>query len=115
VAVNLAKSVEMRVRPYEALADAILRQDPASGASFPSSHTAIAFAVAIALFPFLPRPLAVAGITHASLIAWSRTYLGVHYPLDAIAGAGIGIAVGGMTLVAVAFTERRSTTARERR
>jgi membrane-associated phospholipid phosphatase len=60
VAANLAKSVEMRVRPYEALADAILRQDPASGASFPSSHTAIAFAVAIALFPFLPRPLAVA-------------------------------------------------------
>ena len=115
VAANLAKSVEMRPRPYEALADAVLRQDPASGTSFPSSHTAIAFAVAIALIPFLPRPLAVAGIAYAALVGWSRIYLGVHYPLDLIAGAGIGIAVGGLTLALVAFTERRSTTARGRR
>ena len=115
VAANLAKSIEMRLRPYEALADAVLRQGPASGTSFPSSHTAIAFAVAIAVIPFLPRPLVVAGIAYASLVGLSRVYLGVHYPLDVIAGAGIGIAVGGLMLALVAFTERRSTTARERR
>ena len=113
VAANLAKSVEMRLRPYEALADAVLRQDPAVGTSFPSSHTAIAFAVAIALIPFVPRPLAVAAIAYASLVAWSRIYLGVHYPVDAIAGAGIGMVAGGVTLALVALTERRSTTARE--
>lgn len=115
VAANLAKSVEMRPRPYDVIVGAVLRQDPASGTSFPSSHTAIAFAVAIALIPFLPRPLAAAGIVYATLVGWSRVYLGVHYPLDAIAGAAIGIAVGGVTLALVAITQRRSTTARGRR
>ena len=114
-AANLAKSVEVRVRPYEVLTDAVLRQDPASGTSFPSSHTAIAFAVAIALFPFVPRPLAVAGIAYATLVGWSRIYLGVHYPLDVIAGAGIGIAVGGLALALVALIRRRSTRACGRR
>lgn len=101
-AANVAKAIETRPRPYEMIADAVLRQDPAHGTSFPSAHTAVAYAVAIALIPFLPRTLAVAGIVYASLVGWSRIYLGVHYPLDVIAGAGIGIAVGGLTLAVLA-------------
>jgi membrane-associated phospholipid phosphatase len=98
---HVAKAVADRPRPYEVMAGTVLRQQPAHGTSFPSSHTAVTLAVAIALVPFLARPFAAAGIGYAVLVGWSRVYLGVHYPLDILAGAGIGMAVGGVTLLAV--------------
>jgi undecaprenyl-diphosphatase len=96
---NLAKAVAERPRPYDVVADAVLRQDPARGTSFPSSHTAIALGVAIALVPFLARPIGAMAIAYAVLVGWSRMYLGVHYPLDVLGGAGIGIATGSATLL----------------
>jgi membrane-associated phospholipid phosphatase len=97
----VAKAIADRPRPYEVMADAVLRQQPAHGTSFPSSHTAVTVAVVIALVPFLVRPLAAVAIGYAVLVGWSRVYLGVHYPLDVLAGAGIGIAVGGVDLLAL--------------
>ena len=79
---------------------AVLRQEPAHGTSFPSSHTAVTLAVVIALVPFLARPFAAVGIGYAVLVGWSRVYLGVHYPLDVLAGAGLGLAAGGMIVLA---------------
>jgi undecaprenyl-diphosphatase len=90
------------------MADAVLRQQPAHGTSFPSSHTAVTLAVVIALVPFLARPLAAVAIAYAVLVGWSRVYLGVHYPLDVLAGAGIGIAVGGVVLLALRTLLRRA-------
>ena len=58
--------------------------------------------------PFLVRPLAAAGIAYACLVGWSRIYLGVHYPLDILAGAGIGMAVGGVILLALQALLRRA-------
>jgi glycosyltransferase 2 family protein len=98
---HVAKAIADRPRPYEVMADAVLRQQPAHGTSFPSSHTAVALAVAIALVPFLARPLAPVGIGYAVLVGWSRVYLGVHYPLDILGGAGIGTAAGGVILLAL--------------
>ena len=98
---NAAKAIANRARPYQVMADAVLRQHPAHGTSFPSSHTAVTLAVALALVPFLARPLAATGIGYAVLIGWSRVYLGVHYPLDILAGAGIGMAVGGVIWLAL--------------
>jgi undecaprenyl-diphosphatase len=98
---NLAKAVAQRPRPYEVIADAVLRQPPAHHTSFPSSHAATTVATVIALLPFLPRSLAGWAIAYAALVGWSRIYLGVHYPLDVIAGAGVGLVVGGLTLVVV--------------
>ena len=99
--VHVAKAIADRPRPYEVVAGAVLRQQPAHGTSFPSSHTAVTVAVVIALVPFLPRALAVVAIAYAGLVGWSRVYLGVHYPLDVLAGAGIGMAVGGAILLAL--------------
>jgi membrane-associated phospholipid phosphatase len=98
---HVAKALADRPRPYEVIAGAVLRQQPAHGTSFPSSHTAVTMAVVIALVPFLPRALAVVAVAYAVLVGWSRVYLGVHYPLDVLAGAGIGIAVGGAVLLAL--------------
>ena len=79
---HVAKAITDRPRPYEVVADAVLRQQPAHGTSFPSSHTAVTVAVVIALLPFLPRALAPVAIGYAVLVGWSRVYLGVHYPID---------------------------------
>jgi undecaprenyl-diphosphatase len=105
---HVAKAITDRPRPYEVIAGAVLRQQPAHGTSFPSSHTAVTLAVAIALVPFLARPLAAAGIGYAVLVGWSRVYLGVHYPLDVLAGAGIGMAAGGVILLALGTLLRRA-------
>jgi undecaprenyl-diphosphatase len=99
VLASVAKAAADRPRPYEVLADAVLRQQPARGTSFPSSHTAVAVAVVIAMLPFVPRPMQVAAIVFAVLVGWSRIYLGVHYPLDVLGGSGIGLAVGGLSLL----------------
>lgn len=111
---HVAKAVTARPRPYAAVAGVVLRQQPAHGLSFPSTHTAVALAAAIALVPFLARPLAAAGIGYAVLVGWSRVYLGVHYPLDILGGAGIGMAAGGVVLLAVGVLLRRTGRAGDR-
>jgi len=68
-----------------------LVQVPGSG-SFPSGHAATSFACAATLAWLTPlSPVAL--YTLAALIALSRVYVGVHYPLDVIAGAALGLAV----------------------
>jgi membrane-associated phospholipid phosphatase len=112
---NAAKATADRPRPYEVVADAVLRQQPAHGTSFPSSHTAVTVAVVIALVPFLPRVLAGVAIAYAVLVGWSRVYLGVHYPLDVLGGAGIGMAVGGAILLALGILLHRAGQAAQSR
>ena len=105
---HVAKALADRPRPYEVVAGAVLRQQPAHGTSFPSAHTAVTAAVVIALVPFLPQALAAVAIAYAVLVGWSRVYLGVHYPLDVLGGAGIGMAVGGVILLALGVLLHRA-------
>jgi undecaprenyl-diphosphatase len=87
-AVGLKETFD-RARPPEGEALVGL---PAS-ASFPSGHAAMSFALAAFLSTLHPR-LRVPLFALAGIIAVSRTYLGVHYWLDVVAGAGLGAALG---------------------
>jgi undecaprenyl-diphosphatase len=60
--------------------------------SFPSGHAASSFACATVLAFALPRQ-AWALFLLAAAIAWSRVYVGVHFPLDVLAGAALGVLV----------------------
>ncbi|HSH32898.1 MAG TPA: phosphatase PAP2 family protein [Actinomycetota bacterium] len=103
---NGAKLLIDRPRPYLSLSEAILRQDPARGTSFPSSHTAIVTAVVVALLPLLPRPWRVVGIIVILVVAWSRMYFGVHHPLDLLGGVGMGMAAAGLAWLIVGSIAR---------
>lgn len=61
--------------------------------SFPSGHTASAFAFATVLTT-THRELVIPVGGLASLVAYSRVYTGVHYPADVLIGSAIGTAVG---------------------
>jgi undecaprenyl-diphosphatase len=60
--------------------------------SFPSGHSATAFACATVIAWASPR-LAVPAFVLAALVAWSRVYVGVHWPLDVIGGSALGVLV----------------------
>ena len=60
-------------------------------ASFPSSHASVAFAFGLALWARWPwRRGRWLPLLLAALVAWSRVALGLHFPLDVLAGAFVG-------------------------
>jgi len=61
-------------------------------ASFPSGHAATSFAAATMLSLSFPR-FAPFLYVLAAAIAFSRVYVGVHYPLDVIGGAALGVLI----------------------
>jgi len=69
--------------------------------SFPSGHATVSFACATVLALAVPR-LRAPLYALAALIAFSRVYVGVHYPFDVLAGAvlGVGIAIALRMLAA---------------
>jgi undecaprenyl-diphosphatase len=64
-----------------------------TGLSFPSSHSTSSFAAARAYGRLLPAPPLYAA---AVAMAFSRLYLGVHYPSDIAAGAALGTVLGSV-------------------
>ena len=79
-----------RIRPYEVINDLTILVPKETDFSFPSGHTSAAFASAIAIACCSKKRLAIPCVILASLIAFSRLYVGVHYPTDVICGAIIG-------------------------
>ncbi|KYP14010.1 phosphatase PAP2 family protein [Flavihumibacter sp. CACIAM 22H1] len=80
-----------RSRPFQDYPSDIPKAGAGGSPSFPSGHTSQAFATATALYLEYPKwYVAVPAFGWASTVAYSRMYLGVHYPSDVLAGALVG-------------------------
>ncbi|MBE3577791.1 MAG: phosphatase PAP2 family protein [Limnochordales bacterium] len=89
--VQLLKRTVQRPRPYFALQGYRKLVAPLTDYSFPSGHTAAAFAMA-GILSTSGLPIALVSWSLAIIVGISRMYLGHHYPLDVAFGAVLGIA-----------------------
>jgi len=85
------KPIIDRDRPFDDLDLDVLVTLPTTP-SFPSGHSASAFAGAVSLL-MIDRRWVIAALVFAALVALSRVYVCAHWPTDVIAGAAIGAAV----------------------
>jgi undecaprenyl-diphosphatase len=113
---SILKPLVGRVRPVNALPEEAVRLlvGKSVALSFPSAHAANACAVATVVSWRWPR-FAVAAFAIAGLIAYSRVYVGLHYPGDIIAGAVLGIMCGRGAIWMVAASVRAFERARASR
>lgn len=92
------KDLVARIRPYEVVEGLQRLIEKPMGYSFPSGHTSASFAAAYAICHYtpsvIPKKWGVAAMIMATLIAFSRLYLGVHYPTDVLGGLLIGLFFG---------------------
>lgn len=95
--INMLKHAIARPRPFASVPDLHLLVGRGSSASMPSSHSASWFAAALLAFYYYRTSWRFM-VPLAATIAFSRIYVGAHYPSDVIAGAilGAGYASAGL-------------------
>lgn len=107
------KPLVARVRPYDVRGILPYLIEVQHDFSFPSGHTTASFEGAAVVF-FYNKKWGAAALVLASLIAFSRMYLYVHYPTDILGGVVLGVLfawVGCKTADAIwkAVESRRAT------
>lgn len=111
---RVIKPLVHRARPEGAGVAVVLRAG-SGGDGFPSNHAANTFAAAAFLAPLYPA-LSVPLFAVAAVVAYSRVYVGAHFPLDVAGGAALGLLIGWLAGAALRrlgfFKKRRAALAR---
>ena len=100
----LLKNIVARPRPFAEIEALIPMITKPKDFSFPSGHTTASFAVALVMLRMLPKKFGIPAVVLAALVAFSRLYLGVHYPTDVLTGFVIAL-VGSMLSVWIVRTK----------
>lgn len=96
VIVFLTEIIVGRARPDVLLSGDVALRAQQDGMGFPSGHAAVIMAVVVALWLRMTAVWRVVALCGVLLVGWSRVYLGVHFPLDIVAGFTVGIIVASI-------------------
>lgn len=92
IAVQMVKNLFPTMRPFETNGNStMVVWNPISN-SFPSTHTAVAFGIAMAIW-LHDKKLGSVFMVTAFLVGAARVAANVHYPLDIAGGAVLGVLV----------------------
>jgi len=100
----VAKHIVDRDRPLDVLTHVVVRGAHLSHYGYPSSHAAVAAALATAAMPYIPRYARRTNWLLVAIVALARIYVGAHFPLDVIGGVALGWSVGALVNLAVGTT-----------
>jgi undecaprenyl-diphosphatase len=89
-----------RARPYEAMTGIYVLVDKTKDFSFPSDHATAVGAVAVGLL-FANRRIGIVAAVAAVVMAFTRVYVGAHYPSDVVAGLALGAGIAVLGHVAI--------------
>ncbi len=104
--VALIAFMVQRPRPFMAASGVVALIPPPISTAFPSGHTSVAVAMAIAFAHADPR-IGLISCVIAGLVAFGRISAGVHYPTDILGGVLVGLASFGVVRVIHAQLKRR--------
>ena len=105
VNVTLKPSIA-RTRPYDLIEGLNILISRPHDFSFPSGHAANSFSCAWVMLRKLPKKFGVPALALAILIAFSRLYVGVHFPTDVLGGIAIAIILAEIGMFAFGKIEK---------
>lgn len=110
----ILKNLFARVRPYEMIPQLELLVEKAKDWSFPSGHTGSSFAAATAIC-FMLKGQEKTGwkwlvLAFAFLMAFTRLYIGIHYPSDILGGMATGTLCGWLAAKIACAIQRQCVT-----
>ena len=101
------KNIIARPRPFNVNPELMTPIKHPSSFSFPSGHTSGSFTAALVLFHLMPKKIGVPAVVLATMIGFSRMYVGVHYPTDVLGGIVVGIIASTVAILVVRFVKEK--------
>lgn len=101
---TLLKDGYYRARPPLSISNAIVLIALDSDSSFPSGHAMIVMGGAVVALALLKKRYSLPLLAEALVVSYSRVFVGVHYPIDVLAGALLGAGIAALCIALVLNT-----------